>query len=261
MCQEVVNEASTENFQLLKLLVLELRQSNKLLKEKVIFLEERLDEKESEIVKLKVKSNIPKTPTNDVTIKIPAPNLKSPAPKQGINKENEETNAGNSTYAHVTTKNTTQSGNTEPVKNQQTKHAVKKSEASTSKTTNKENDGFIEVKRKKRFIYGNNENVTSNKLSGYIANSNIHVSRLDLSHTKEDVIGYIREKIPELREKNIDCTELEVKTKAYKSFKVSIPATQKKNVLSKEFWPNNVAVKLFWEHKNFRKEPINSNQT
>ena len=104
-------------------------------------------------------------------------------------------------------------------------------------------------RRKKRpsgikFGTGNADNI----LKPVIPKSFIHVSKIGLDCTTDHVTSYIQNKLSDSN-LHVDCTELNVKSKEYKSFKVGIPVTHTAQLLDPCFWPKSIAIKKFIHFK------------
>lgn len=106
--------------------------------------------------------------------------------------------------------------------------------------------GKVARRRNKVIVYGTVTEDEVGDFKAYIPKSHIHVSKAGLDVTKEHVVEYVKKRI---QRANVDvgCEELTVKSGEYRSFKVSIPANFKQTLLNGDFWPENVAVKLFWD--------------
>lgn len=113
-------------------------------------------------------------------------------------------------------------------------------------------EGFIFPRkyRKQKVVFGTKKD---DDLTGYLPKSQIHVSKLNLEVTGEQVKKYITKQIPECSDVTFE--ELKVKSNAYRSFKVSVPATFKNVVLQSEFWPDNIAVKPYRDLNFQRRMP------
>ncbi|KAK4880849.1 hypothetical protein RN001_008995 [Aquatica leii] len=121
---------------------------------------------------------------------------------------------------------------------------------STTVVNNNEKDSEIPIaglnnnqRRKRNFIFGTATGDQTERLQAYIPKSTIHISKLTLENTKDDLINYIKNQIPSI---DIECEELIVRSKSYRSFKVSVPYNYKQALLTSDFWPNYIAVKPFF---------------
>ncbi|KAK9885121.1 hypothetical protein WA026_009345 [Henosepilachna vigintioctopunctata] len=105
-------------------------------------------------------------------------------------------------------------------KNTEIKQITQYSRTSTS--TNLRN------KRNTKVIYGNQ--VEESCLQAYIPWTSIHLSKVRLQNTSEDIVNYIKSKIPNI---NPICEEITVKSGQYRGFKITIPANYSSNILNK----------------------------
>ena len=111
-----------------------------------------------------------------------------------------------------------------------------------------DDDGFKTVSHKKKrpnIIYGKGETVE--QISAYIPNIDIHISRLSLDLEANNIISYLTKKFSGIK---VICEDLPVKSKLYKSFKINVPSTFKKNIYDESIWPQGVVVKPFFQLRN-----------
>lgn len=66
---------------------------------------------------------------------------------------------------------------------------------------------------------------------------------MDLLYAGEDVVKYVISKLG--TDVKVNCEELQVRSQNYRSFKISIPASEGGKLLSGDFWPPGIAVRKF----------------
>ncbi|CAH0561689.1 unnamed protein product [Brassicogethes aeneus] len=198
---ESVNECSSENIKLLRELVEELKKNNKLLYDKVDYLEEKVETLEGKLSEKteelnKVSSSIKKPYSEVVNAN------KNKIQKVG-NHEGKLVQQ-NTLIGDVNIKNDSVNKNTEEA-------GARIIEASVQ---NKPKANDLK-KFKKKVIYGTAKK-NGTEIGAYMPKSKIHVSKLNLSVTKENIITFIKGELPDME---VNCEELNVKSKAYRSFK------------------------------------------
>ncbi|CAH0555044.1 unnamed protein product [Brassicogethes aeneus] len=110
--------------------------------------------------------------------------------------------------------------------------------------------------KKNRATYGTGEENTG--LRAYIPKSYIHVSKIHVDFTKDDLNRFIKNKILV----DAECEELDIRSRSYRSFKVAVLANEAKNLLDSKAWPKNIAVKKFIErNRNFQTNTEQKNLT
>lgn len=83
----------------------------------------------------------------------------------------------------------------------------------------------------------------SDELGAFKPASCIHISRIDLAYSREDVMKYVTSKMGPIVK--LECEELPVRSQRYHSFKLSVPADEGERLLSSDFWPPGIAVRRF----------------
>lgn len=120
-----------------------------------------------------------------------------------------------------------------------------KESSSRIRDQNDINVSTLKQNKKTSSIYGSM--TESSRLKAYMPLSHIHISKVRLENDAQDIIEYVKNKIPNT---DVECEEVKVKSGMYKSFKLSLPANCSSKLLQSSFWPESVAVRKF---RNFEK--------
>ncbi|KAL3288059.1 hypothetical protein HHI36_002510 [Cryptolaemus montrouzieri] len=96
---------------------------------------------------------------------------------------------------------------------------------------------------RKTAIYGVQKGVNDSK--AYLPF--VHVSKVSLEYRIEGVVELVKRKLSNV---NVECVELNVKSKQYKSFKITVAVSCSTNLHDGAFWQHK-AVRKFLAHKQY----------
>jgi hypothetical protein len=117
-----------------------------------------------------------------------------------------------------------------------------------NKSTEEDNDGFTRVihKRNRRppLTRGTSKKICS--LSGIPKRSHIHIWNLPPNTTCDSVLQYIKEQKHEVTESSIEIEQLKVTRGDYASFRISVGKELGDELLSSEFWHEDVCFGTFF---------------
>lgn len=95
------------------------------------------------------------------------------------------------------------------------------------------------LNRKQKYGTGS----TSDGLAAFIPQTDVHVSKVGKDYDGNKVVSYIKSQSNEAFE--VGCEELQVKSGAYRSYKLTVPVTYCEKLLDSSFWPSGIAVRKF----------------
>lgn len=134
--------------------------------------------------------------------------------------------------------------------NRLVKTVMNKKTSSLNVNNDKNNDGFIKVKnrRKKPVIFGKKVSDQTDKFKCAKSFVDLYIGRCDSNVVGDDIVDFIKSNL------NYDINkieELKCRNPTSKSFKLNVEVTVREKLLTEDFWPRGIICRKFYSNRNY----------